>query len=356
MPFALAACLLELPSAGAEIQLLPAGPFRAVDGRPADAPHWVLTPTAAAALSAKIEGFKTPRVIDYEHQTLYVEHNGQPAPAAGWFHRIEARDSGLYALNVEWTARAKTLIDAREYRFISPVFTYATGSGEIQDILHAALTNTPALDGLAAVSARFSTLFPEVCSMHESLLEQLRYLLNLPVTTTAEEMGAELQKLIDQLNATPPDATTQTRLSLPDWIVALKAAPPDPAQYVPVAALTAVQNELAALKTQQAGAEVDALLHAALQDGRLLPPLETWARELGAKDLAALRAYLDNAPPLAALQGMQTGGKSPAVAQDPSARFAADAALQAEFGTAERYQAFERAAAAGRVHITGSKT
>lgn len=334
MALALAACLIELPSDGDNLHLLPAGPFRAVDGRPTDAPHWVLPPERAAALSTRIAARKTARVIDYEHQTLHAERNGQPAPAAGWFRRVEWRADGLHALGVEWTARAQAAIAAHEYRYLSPVFTYHPGSGEIVDLLHAALTNTPALDDLSAVAAR---LHLEALSMNDDLLERLRYMLNLPTLATAEDIAASLQKLIDMLNAAQPAATAETRLSLPAWIAALQTAAPDPAQYVPVAALTAVQTELtaaqtalAALNAAHAQADLDALIQAGLKDGRLLPPLESWARELGAKDLAALKAYLAQAQPLAALTGMQTAGQTPPpAAPAPSPELAA---VAAQFG------------------------
>lgn len=281
MVLSLAACLIELPGAGAELHLLPAGPFRAVDGRPADAPHWELPPARAAALSTRLAARKTARVIDYEHQTLHAERNGQPAPAAGWFNRVEWRADGLHALDVSWTDRAQALIAAGEYRYLSPVFTYHPGTGEIVDLLHAALTNTPALDDLSAIAARF--LLPE----------------NPPMLPTSVCAALDLADDADEAAALAS-------------IAALKTAAPDLAQYVPIAALKAVQDELTTLKTAQATAELDGLVRAGLKDGRLLPPLEAWARELGAKDPAALRAYLAQAQPLAALTGMQTQGQAPA--------------------------------------------
>ena len=323
MPLALAACLTELPAAGGEVQLLPPGPFRAVDGRPTDAPHWVLPPERAAALRAEVAARRTPRVIDYEHQTLHAEHNGQPAPAAGWFHQVASRDGGLYALAVEWTERAKALIAAREYRYISPVFTYEPGSGEIVDVLHAALTNTPALDGLAAVSARYQSLHREITM---TLSPALRAALALP--DDADEAAALAAIAALQTPALAPEA---------DAVAAARAAAPDPARYAPVAALTAAQDalnaarsELAALKAAQIEGELEALVQAALADGRLLPALLDWARALGRQDLAALRVYLDHAHPVAALTGMQTQGRTPPPGATTLTRAAFDALPPAE--------------------------
>ena len=327
MSLALAICSIELPSASADLHLLPAGAFRAEDGRPTDAPHWILQPERAVALSAKIAGRKVARVIDYEHQTLHAEQNGQPAPAAGWFRRVELREDGLHALDVEWTDRARTLIEAREYRYLSPVFTYQPGTGEVVDLLHAGLTNTPALDGLNAIAARFSLLLEEA-----------------PVMTLPTAVCTALDLT--------QDADETAVLSA---ISALKTAAPDPAHYVPIAALTAVQTELAELKAGQVASEVDSLIKAGLNDGRILPALESWARDLGARALAALKTYLAQMKPIAALTGMQTADSHPPVGNTPEAEFAANTALRAEFGDLDTYRAWRAAADDGRATILGSK-
>ena len=87
-----------------------------------------------------------------------------------------------------------------------------------------------------------------------------------------------------------------------------------------------MQTELAALQAQVAGSEIEGLVQAALRDGRLLPAMESWARDLGRTNLAALKGYLDNATPIAALTvaklGSQTGGQAPS--QDQSADLTPD--------------------------------
>jgi phage I-like protein len=78
-------------------------------------------------LIAAADARQTPYVIDYEHQTLRSAKNGLPAPASGWFKKLEWREGvGLFAVDVEWTDAAAAAIDAGEYRFISPVFLYDT--------------------------------------------------------------------------------------------------------------------------------------------------------------------------------------------------------------------------------------
>ncbi len=100
------ACTVAL-AAEREIQLLPAGEFAARDGRPGKGGKWKIDAAIAAALIALAEARTTPFVLDYEHQTLHAERNGQPAPAAGWFKTLEWREGkGLYATDVQWTERA----------------------------------------------------------------------------------------------------------------------------------------------------------------------------------------------------------------------------------------------------------
>jgi len=95
-------------------QLLPAGFFSAVDGRPLDVEggKWFIDATIAQRLIGSAQAAKNDLVLDYEHQTLNADQNGKPAPAAGWFKDMQWRDgfqhtdgAGLW-IKVEWTVAA----------------------------------------------------------------------------------------------------------------------------------------------------------------------------------------------------------------------------------------------------------
>lgn len=322
----IAACAISV-TASAEIQLLPAGEFRArVTGRPDDAPYWYIDAALASVIIADFETQKVRSVIDYEHQTLLTAKNGQPAPASGWFSKLEWREGvGLFATDVEWTERAAAMIEAKEYLYLSPVFAYDKKTGAVRKVLHAALTNNPDLDGMDAVAAnQFAQLIDqqlatEALNMNE-LLEQLRWLLNLPVTSTAEEVTAELQKAIDQIKVAQPTAAASADFNIvglikqqADQIAALTASAsnPDPSRFVPVATMQTLQNEFAALRAQITEREVNEVVTAALASGKILPAQEAWARGHGKENLASLRAYLEGAQPIAALTGTQTNGIPP---------------------------------------------
>ena len=318
LPPQIAALSLEITPGQKAVKILPAGEFRARDGRPADCPHWVLDSVNAALLVAQAAARQTRYAFDYEHQTLRAADNGQPAPSAGWFSTLEWREGdGLYATDVEWTARAAAMIDAREYLYISPLFVY-TPDGRVQELINVALTNNPALDELPALSlAALSRLHSPVS--HEKKeptvdLNALLTLLGLPPGTSEEQAKAKLAELSTQAGKV---GELETR------VAALSATQVDPAKHVPVDVAQAMQQQIANLTAQVNGRELDELVAAALSDGRLLPAQEKWARDLGASNIAALRGYIDTAPRIAALGSTQTGGRQLVV--DPVTGLAGDA-------------------------------
>lgn len=137
-------------TAPSNFRILPAGVFRSNDGRPATLPGWRMDAQIAGQLMAAIHAQANDLVIDYEHQSTQAPSNGQPAPAAGWFKRLEWREGdGLYVTDARWTEKARTMIEAGEYRYLSPVFAFDPNTGAVTRLVSVALTNTPALNGLA---------------------------------------------------------------------------------------------------------------------------------------------------------------------------------------------------------------
>lgn len=295
-------------SAPKRIKLLPAGEFASNDGRPAamedvTAKAWVLTPFAAVAVMNAFALRNVPMLIDYEHQTLAVEKNGRPNPAAGWVTALSFEPGeGLYG-DVTWTETAAAHLAKGEYRFISPVFSFDKSTGVVTDLLHVALTNTPGLDtsllpALAALSQTFAPVSqpPEKKDPTTMNLQALIAILGLAATATENDVLASLSAL--KASTTAKDTE----------IAALKATAFDPAKHIPLEQHKIVADQLAALSAAQDSADRDGLVTAALSDARILPPQENYFRTL---PLAALKAYLKDAQPLAVLTGTQTGGKPP---------------------------------------------
>jgi phage I-like protein len=324
---AVASLTVDLTASGnapTEFRLLPLGRFKSADGsgRPVEVKDgWLLDHHGAHSIAALSVGRVSRRVIDFEHQTLRAAENGKPAPAAGWFSRLEARADGLWAVDVEWTAQAAQMIEGKHYRYISPVFPYDKRTGAVLGIAHAALTNDPGLDGLTDLAAmtalahQFFTPTPE-----EPPMKDLFKALGLPETASEAEALAAL--------------------------AALKNVPPDPASYVGIATLSAVQGELsitrtelAALKAEKHEAEVGKVVTAALTAGKLTPATEGWARDLGKSDLAALTAFVEKAPVVVTPGTTQTGGQSQADGKSHQ-HTSADVAVMKALGlTAEQFAA-----------------
>lgn len=297
------------------IQLLPCGEFAALDGRPGSlqgvsATSWRCTAADAAAIMALWRSRKSRTVIDYEHQTLHAESNGQPAPAAGWIVNLVWEEGrGLYA-DVEWTARAREYLRAGEYRYISPTFCFDRASGAITRLVSAALTNHPGLDGMEPAQARENT--EETPPMKKETLDALRVLLALPENADETAMLAALK---DQ----PEGKSLHDLLAAKDAeIAALKSADPDPEKFVPAALLTAEREKAAALSARvaemeknDAAAGMESEIRAALADGRLPKSCEGWARKTAQSHPESLRSYLKSAVAVAALSAMQTHDRQP---------------------------------------------
>lgn len=287
------------------IQLFPMGEFSARDGRPGTLKGvkvnaWKLDAALAAAVIARWQQRETPLVVDYEHQTMNAVENGKPAPAAGWIESLEVEPDGLYA-TVKWTEAARAFIKADEYRYISPVFTFAPKTGAVLELKSAALTNYPALDGLDAVAARTEDDSP----MKKETLEALRHFFGLAADADEAAVVAALKA--------QGDGRTLTAM-----LAVAKEADPDPAQYVPAAMLTAAQEKNAALAAKVKELEgsgtlaaLTAEIDAALADGRLPKACEGWAKTTAKTNPEAIKSYIASAVPVAALKGTQTGGTSP---------------------------------------------
>lgn len=318
----------ELPGGLVMLQVTPANEFTPGDGREMDSPPWNLTAASAQRVIERFHALRNPPVIDYEHQTLNKEKNGQPAPAAGWMRDLRwIEGQGLFAL-AELTTRAKDHVTQGEYKYFSPVFEYSRDTGTVLAVHMGALTNNPAIHGMEPLSLRAAATAAFVPSPYppeltvNPLLKAVLAALGLPETTTEVAACAALTAIGPITAAKAQAEAARTALGLPadatgDAVIAactsLRAAQvPDPAKYVPVSVVEEIKTSLAALTAKQTGAEIDTTVAAGLADGRLLPAQEKWARDLGKTNLAALTGYLATAQPIAALTGTQTQGKPPA--------------------------------------------
>lgn len=320
-------------------QLLPVGPFKARDGRPFDVAsgHWQLDGQIAAALIARAKALGQDILIDYDHQTLKTDQNGQPAPAAGWYNadEIEWREGQGLFIKPRWTERAAALVAAKEYRFLSAVFPY-DAQGRPLELRMTAITNDPGVVGMQALAAlsalpassHMSTQPGQlaapshVAQQEKSMNEHLIALLGkLGIQPSADgqftaEQGTAALAALDTLQAIAKKAPeleaalTAERTSL----AALKATVAtgqggqiDLAKYVPVETYNALVTEVATLSAKVETTDAATLIKEARTQGKVVAAEEEYLTAYAAqKGVAALKALLEPRPAIAALAASQT--------------------------------------------------
>lgn len=221
------------------------------------------------------------------------------------------------------------------------------------DLLHLALTNTPAIDeGAAQLAAARMAITHDVNDDAQEIDTVKREQLILTLDLAAEATDEQIDGAIAVLKAKAKEAD-EVRQSLElkedakatDAVAVLKhavnnAAKPDMSQYVPKAAHDEV---LAVLRTGAAAneqAEMDRLIQQGIDEGKISGP--HYVAHLRAQGLAALKSYMEDAPVIAALKAgqTQTQGKQPKEDQGKEELTETQLAVCKAMGlTPEQYQA-----------------
>lgn len=289
------------------VLLLPFGKHYGRDGRGpyildrGDHAAQVIAATQAVAGSADL-------MFDYDHQSFHAPRVGGQAKAAGWIAPASLRqgEEGIYG-DVAWTPPADAALNAREYRYHSPYFRVDKASRRITRLVNAGLTNSPNLD-LPALAAEEPDASPEEgtpMTIKIATLLSSAALAGLAVTADSSDddvLAAIDQLVTDKTGTEAALASVQQKLGLGDDADteavlaavdnAQKGAAPDPTKFVPIAALKDVNDRLAQIEEEKVLAAIDG----AIEGGKLPPAQKDWATELGKKDFASLRTYLDTAP------------------------------------------------------------
>lgn len=307
-------------------QLLPAGKFKARDGRPHDTEdgYWHLDAESAAALIAATKSTSEKVLIDYEHATLRAKETGSPAPAAAWLSSsdIEWREGkGLY-IRPSWTEKAKYHIDAKEYAFLSAVFPYDK-SGRPLLLRMAAITNDPGLVGLepiAELAADFNLNFyhqngsinlygQTEDSLVNELLKKLLAKVGIDVPESGEltqEQQTAALSAIDELKAQAETLQAQV------VELSAKADGVDLTKFVPVETYNALVGQVAVLSASSSEKSLEKVIADAKADGKVIEAEIDYLTQFGQQQgVAALSAMLEKRPAIAALTAKQTKTQTP---------------------------------------------
>lgn len=229
------------------VHLVPAGVAHARDGR-----RFHLE-DAQAVIKASFRGSDLP--IDYEHQNDDpARFRNGPAPAAGWITDLFEKANGVWG-RVAWTPRAREMIAAREYRYLSPVIGHAK-DGTVLRLKGAGLVHDPALE-LTALSHRQETPMSD--------LSRIAAPLDL-------DEGADADTIL----------------------TALARQEPDPEKFVPIAAVRDLLKDRGEIVAAMSRREAEGRAQAALHDGRISPGMLEWATALCPKNS---EAFEDSSPP-----------------------------------------------------------
>jgi phage I-like protein len=286
------------------IKLMPAGTF---SGRTGRGPFIAGDRAGLAGIVSRTRkrAGATDLVVDYDHQTVFsaVPGVGGRAPAAGWIKELDARPDGIWG-RVEWTPAAADAIRAGEYRYISPAFSAATPTGgKVSLLVSAGLTNVPDLD-LAPIAA--SAFHPEET---ETDMKSIAKALGLPEEATEAEILAAMSALVsfkDALVAASGVAKPEDAVAVITTMRTASTAGVDPAKFVPIEQVTAMQADIKALQASTASASAEADVSKAIADGKIMPALKEWALDLHKSNIAAFNAYIDKSPILTASQRIAT--------------------------------------------------
>ena len=200
--------------------------------------------------------------IDYDHGMV----RGDEPKAAGWAE-LQAREDGLWAVNVEWTPLAEQALRDREFRFISPAFM-TDEDNRIVEIINVAITNLPATRHalpLVAHDATEGANQPPAKGTENDMSDKLFKLLGAADEGEALVIATETNAMVKQLLS----ATGAKSLSDAMAAVEANAALPGKVQEL--------SNKLAALEKADADRARDALIAELTAAGKLTPALKDWA-------------------------------------------------------------------------------
>jgi len=249
--------------------------------------RFVFDEASLAAVREQLRQNGRPWVLDWHHATLDVEAGKRDkAPAAGFIQDVVVEEGYVYGL-VEWTPEGAADVLKGAFAFISPVLLH-TEDGHVIGYHSHALTNRP------------GTQWQRRIGMEEKmdwLRDWLRQMVGLPPEAGEEQVRATLEAL--QAKAQLGDLLVQA-LGLSDATV----TPELRARVIRLAANEQVLDEVSRLREQleqearqREQQRIQALVEAALEDGRILPNQRELFLRLAQSDFEATRMALEALPP-----------------------------------------------------------
>lgn len=290
---------VEMTDVPEEIRLLPIGHVTSTKG------DFDVDDGSVLDIMRNFKNRQLDLVIDYEHQTL---HDVQ-APAAGWIKDVYRRGD-VIAGKVEWTPKGREYIANKEYRYLSPVVLVRKSDNKAVVLHSAALTNTPAIDGMFPIanSASLEDFEIEGEGKKENMMElnKLIKLLGLPESATEEDVTGKITEILSDLeaqNGDPKKKDGGTELVANKTILDLLGLPAD-AKTADVTAQimackagdTALQERVKQLENAEKQRNADDLVLQAMKDGKISAAQKEWATTYALSDPEGFKVFAEKAP------------------------------------------------------------
>lgn len=302
----------RINGAPAEVQVIPHGRHQTLRG------EFVLDAKATAQVMKAFKDRSNQMVIDYEHQTL---GDGE-APAAGWIKSLINKGSaGIWAA-VEWTPRASRYIRECEYRYLSPVFVRRASDNRVVELINAALTNQPAIDGMAPLAQEG---LMTMCERGSMTPDEKGAVSPLEKERIKEERMKEVFDALGIDDAEGEDSAVEAIRALRQELDEMASTLEGVRQALGVESVSRPELKGAALAMKQAfegseemrvrleqserklvEREAGELVSMAMKQGKVAPAQRGWAMDYAQADPEAFRVFVAKAPvvvPLGEVKG-----------------------------------------------------
>lgn len=296
---ALAGQGVEVSGVPEKIKLLPLGMVKSTKG------SFVVDEESFQLIREHFKGRRIDLVIDYEHQTL----DNVQAPAAGWIKDIALGPDAITA-KVEWTPKAAEYLKNREYRYLSPVILVRKTDKKAVALHSAALTNTPAIDGMfpLAASADIEDFYGQCPEGGIMELNKIIGLLGLPEDATEEEAYTALKEQV----ASKPAGEHEETVVANSTILSLLGLSEDAKTEDVTASIMALKagdeqtrQDVQALKEQLAKRDAQELVEKALKEGKIPAAQREWAEGYALKDPEGFKTFLEKAPAVVPMEKLE---------------------------------------------------
>lgn len=288
------------------VELIPTGPY--VVGR--DGRRWLFDQPEQVVRNSML-GADLP--LDWEHATEKKAPQGDEAPAAAWITALEVRGGALWG-RLSWNDRGRASVASREYRYLSPVFTYDRDTLRIFRLTSVGLVNSPnlqlpALNREEVTPVKFSAALLAALALTADATEE-------QVITAINAMKGERDTALNRAN-NPPTPSLDKYVPRADFDAERARA-------------SSAEQKLAEFEAKALNAEIDTEIDGALKAGKITPATVEYHKAQCRQEggLQRFRDFVKSAPTVA--DPTDLGQRKPD--EQPSAMNAEEKKVAAMFG------------------------